>query len=207
MPCGRATKKPRTFAGLQDSRSLPCLRWRGSSLYAESVRQRRRNNNSCGQQCERIESSHRGEPPFGFRSMSSDFHPNYGGTIGADTATIYRVFTMWTPVFVLDGDTGFIRCRRPAHTPITPTPRSFRVRFASDSASSHALFLVSSLVSFPLSAATKTPVRLRHAFPHTAMQHRRNRPAAISQPSVASRQSPTISYLWPYPQATAIPPR
>ena len=83
-PCGRATKKPRTFAGLQDSRSLPCLRWRGSSLYAESVRQRRRNNNSCRQQNNvnggcvsgviSSISSHRGEPPFGiervFRALS-----------------------------------------------------------------------------------------------------------------------------------------
>lgn len=91
-------------------------------------------------------------------------------------ATIYQVFTMWTPVFALDGGAGFIRSRRPAHMPITPTPRSFRVRFASDSALFRALFralflalflvsfLVSFLVPFPLSAATKTPVRLRLRF-------------------------------------------
>ena len=87
-------KKAPHCAGLQDSRLPPCLRWRGSSLYAESVRQRRRDNNSCGQQCERIESSHRGEPPFGFEVFFSDFHPNCDMTIGAVSRSIYQVFTM-----------------------------------------------------------------------------------------------------------------
>lgn len=67
-PCGRQQKRPRSMQGHQRvcfARLKPCLRWRGiEAALLESVRQRKRNNNSCGQQYACNHSVHRGEPPF-----------------------------------------------------------------------------------------------------------------------------------------------
>lgn len=68
LPCGLQQKWPRIMQGHQrvfHARLKPCLRWRGiEAAMLESVRQRKRNNNSCGQQYVCDHSVHRGEPPF-----------------------------------------------------------------------------------------------------------------------------------------------
>jgi len=68
LPCGLQQKWPRIMQGHQRvcyARLKPCLRWRGiEAAMLESVRQRKRNNNSCGQQYVCDHSVHRGEPPF-----------------------------------------------------------------------------------------------------------------------------------------------
>ena len=68
-PCGRQRKRApaacRAINVCDFARLKPCLRWRGiEAALLESVRQRKRNNNSCGQQYACNHSVHRGEPPF-----------------------------------------------------------------------------------------------------------------------------------------------
>ena len=67
-PCGRQQKDPAVCRAINVCvlrASNPCLRWRGiEAALLESVRQRKRNNNSCGQQYACNHSVHRGEPPF-----------------------------------------------------------------------------------------------------------------------------------------------
>lgn len=84
-PCGSQTKKPRNSCRAMLRLCLchtPCLHWRGLSLDAESVRQRRRDNNSSSNKTQRftyvrrLSSSHHGEPPFHPISSCRALHSN-----------------------------------------------------------------------------------------------------------------------------------